>query len=98
MDIEVFVAGSRLRKSPITVWDENLGPDSPTGDKQLQAEFAVNKNVGAYVRLTEPPMKGSKVIVQKKIGKVWAAQGESLVDAQTDQAKFVRAKAANLPR
>ncbi len=98
MDIEVFVAGSRLRKSPITMWDENLGPDSPTGDKQLQAEFAVNKNVGAYVRLTEPPMKGSKVIVQKKIGKVWVAQGESLVDAQTDQAKFVRAKAANLPR
>ena len=98
MDIEVFVAGSRLRKTPITVWDESLGPDSPSGDKQLQAEFAVNKNVGAYVRLTEPPMKGSKVIVQKKIGQAWVAQGQSLVDAQTDQAKFVRAKTANLPR
>jgi len=98
MDIEVFVAGRRLRKAPITVWDESLGPDSPSGDKQLQAEFAVNKNVGAYVRLTEPPMKGSKVIVQKKIGQTWVAEGQSLVDAQTDQAKFVRAKSADLPR
>jgi hypothetical protein len=98
MDIEVFVAGRRLRKTPITVWDESLGPDSPSGDKQLEAEFAVNKNVGAYVRLTEPPMKGSKVIIQKKTGQMWTAAGESLVDAQTDQAKFVRAKTAILPR
>ncbi len=98
MDIEVFVAGRRLRKTPITVWNEGIGPDSPSGDQQLEAEFAVNKNVGAYVRLTEPPTNGSKVIVQKKTGKTWVAQGESLVDAQTDQAKFVRAKSADLPR
>ncbi len=98
MDIEVFVAGQRLRKTPINIWDESLGPDSPTGDKQLEAEFAVNKNVGAYVRLTNAPMKGAKVIVQKKIGKTWVSQGESLVDSQTDQAKFVRAKRADLPR
>lgn len=98
MDIEVFVAGRRLRKTPITVWDETLGPDSPGGDKTLEAEFAVNKNIGAYVRLTEPPLKGSKVIVQKKVGQMWTALGESIVDAQTDQAKFVRAKTANLPR
>jgi len=98
LDIEVFVAGRRLRKNPTSVWDESLGPDSPSGDKQLQAEFAVNKNVGAYVRLTEPPTNGAKVIVQKKVGQAWVAQGQSLVDAQTDQAKFVRAKTANLPR
>jgi len=98
LDIEVFVAGRRLNKSPTAIWDESLGPDSPSGDKQLQAEFAVNKNVGAYVRLTEPPANGSKVIVQKKVGRAWVLQGQSLVDAQTDQAKFVRAKAASLPR
>jgi hypothetical protein len=98
LDIEVFVAGRRLRKTPTAIWDESLGPDSPSGDKQLQAEFAVNKNVGAYVRLTEPPANGAKVIVQKKVGQAWVAQGQSLVDAQTDQAKFVRAKTANLPR
>jgi len=98
LDIEVFVAGRRLRKTPTAVWDESLGPDSPSGDKQLQAEFAVNKNVGAYVRLTEPPTNGAKVIVQKKVGQTWVARGESLVDSQSDQAKFVRAKTANLPR
>jgi hypothetical protein len=79
------------------IWDESLGPDSPSGDKKLQAEFAVNKNVGAYVRLTEPPANGSKVIVQKKVGQAWVSQGQSLVDSQSDQAKFVRAKAASLP-
>jgi len=98
LDIEVFVAGQRLRKTPTAVWDESIGPDSPSGDKQLQAEFAVNKNVGAYVRLTEPPKNGAKVIVQKKVGQAWVAQGQSLVDSQSDQAKFVRAKTANLPR
>ena len=98
LDIEVFVAGRRLNKSPTAVWDESLGPDSPSGDKQLQAEFAVNKNVGAYVRLTEPPANGSKVIVQKKVGQAWVSQGQSLVDSQSDQAKFVRAKTASLPR
>jgi hypothetical protein len=98
LDIEVFVAGRRLNKSPTAVWDESLGPDSPSGDKQLQAEFAVNKNVGAYVRLTEPPANGSKVIVQKKVGQAWVSQGQSLADSQSDQAKFVRAKTASLPR
>jgi hypothetical protein len=98
LDIEVFVAGRRLNKSPTAVWDESLGPDSPSGDRQLQAEFAVNKNVGAYVRLTETPANGSKIIVQKKVGQAWVSQGQSLVDSQSDQAKFVRAKTASLPR
>lgn len=71
LDTDIFVAGRRLRKTPLTVWQENLGPDSPTGDRDFEAEFAVNKNIGAYVRLTEPPPKGSKVIVQKNLGKSW---------------------------
>lgn len=97
MDIEVFIGGKRLRKSPITVWDESIGPDSPSGDVTLEAEFAVNKNVGAYVRLTDVPMKGSKIIVQKKTGQLWSPEGVGLADSQSDQAKFIRAGIANLP-
>jgi hypothetical protein len=97
MDIEVFIGGKRLRKSPITVWDETVGPDSPSGDITLEAEFAVNRTVGAYVRLTDVPMKGSKIIVQKKTGQSWKPSGVGLVDSQTDQAKFIRAGIANLP-
>jgi hypothetical protein len=97
MDIEVFIGGKRLRKSPITIWDETVGPDSPSGDITLEAEFAVNRTVGAYVRLTDVPMKGSKIIVQKKTGQSWKPSGVGLADSQTDQAKFIRAGIANLP-
>jgi len=41
--IEVFVAGRRLRKDPITVYDETLGSVSPQADKILEAEFSVDK-------------------------------------------------------
>jgi hypothetical protein len=96
-DIEMFIGGKRLRKSPLSIWDESLGPDSPSGDKTLEAEFAVNKNIGPYVRLTTPPPKGSKIIVQKKLGQMWTAPGVQLSDSQTDQAKFIRAGVVYLP-
>ena len=96
MDIEVFVGGRRLRKSPIEVFDETLGPDSPSGNKLLEAEFAVNKNVGAYVRLTDAPPPGVKIIVQKRIGRAWTEQNIALSDATSDPAKFIRAKGVDL--
>ena len=56
-DIEVFVAGTRLRKKPTKLYNYSE-QDSPEGDIDLEAEFAVNKAVGAYVRLTAPPAQG----------------------------------------
>jgi hypothetical protein len=96
MDIEVFVGGRRLRKSPVQIFDETLGPDSPSGDKTLEAEFAVNKNVGAYVRLTEAPPPGVKIAVQKRIGRTWTQNSIGLSDATSDPAKFIRAKGVDL--
>jgi hypothetical protein len=96
MDIEVFVGGRRLRKSPVEVFDPALGQDSPSGNKMLEAEFAVNKNVGAYVRLTEAPPPGVKIIVQKRIGRTWTDGNTTLLDANSDPAKFIRAKGVDL--
>lgn len=93
-DIEVFVAGRRLRKNPTYVWQESLGPDSPSGDVLVEAEFSVDGS--AAIRLTVDAPIGTTVIVQKKVGQTWVNAEESLVDAQTDQAKFVRAKPAIL--
>jgi hypothetical protein len=62
----------------------------------LEAEFAVNKNVGAYVRLTTPPEPGVKVVIQKRTGKTWATQGVALSEATSDPAKFIRAKGVDL--
>jgi hypothetical protein len=62
----------------------------------LEAEYAVNKNVGTYVRLTEAPPPGVKVVVQKRIGRIWAETGTTLLDANSDPAKFIRAKGVDL--
>lgn len=95
--LEVFVAGRRLRKAPLTQWNESLGPDSPIGDTVIEAEFAVN-GTNTLVRLTETPTVGTKIQVQRKIGKLWTNIGESLKDADTAPARFIRAKSLNLPQ
>jgi len=97
LDIELFVGGRRLRKSPTTIYNYDA-QDSPEGDIQLQAEFAVNKNVGEYVRLTEPPPKGSRVTVVRKIGKIWSDPGTPLGQSDSQVAGFLRSNVADLPR
>ena len=95
-EIEVFVAGRRLRKHPMAIFDANTGPDSPTGDIQHEAEFSVNGTTGE-VRLTEMPAAGVLIRVQKRLGRVWDPAGVGLANATTDQAKFIRAATVNLP-
>ena len=94
-DAEVFVAGKRLRKNSIKVWDPAVGPTSPLSDVDVEAEYSVNGS--DYIRLTAPPQLGTKIIVQRKVGFVWSEVNESLVNSKSDQAKFLRAKKAFLP-
>jgi hypothetical protein len=97
-DVEVFVAGRRMRKSPYSLWHADLGPDSPSGDVQLEAEFSVNGNaVNPHIRLTKVPEAGQYIQVQKRIGRTWAAEGGNLVDSGSDPAKFIRSTYALLP-
>jgi hypothetical protein len=96
-DIEVFAAGRRLRKAPISVYNYDA-QDSPEGDITLEAEFAVNKNIGAYVRLTTPPTEGTKISIIRQIGTLWAPEGTNISQADTDVAKFLRSKVSKLPR
>jgi len=96
-DIEVFVGGRRLRKSPVAVYNYDA-QDSPEGDITIEAEFAVNKNIGAYVRLTEPPREGTTVRIIRKIGKIWNPPGTPLGQADTDIARFLQSKTTDLPR
>ena len=96
-DIEVFVGGRRLRKSPVSVYNYEA-QDSPEGDITLEAEFAVNKNIGAYVRLTEPPAEGTTVSIIRKIGTLWNPPGTPLGQAETDVARFLQTRTTDLPR
>lgn len=103
--IEVFVGGQRLRKDPIRVYNENLGPQTVSNSVLIDAEFSVD-GVTEYVRLTdvENIAAGTKIVVVRKIGKVWYDRGEntasagySLLDNQTAMALFIDKKSTELP-
>jgi hypothetical protein len=96
-DIEVFVAGRRLRKKPVQSYNyQSL--DSPEGDIDIEAEFAVNKNIGQYVRLTEAPPAGVTINVVRKTGSLWSAPGTPLSQAQSEITEFLLAETTQLPR
>lgn len=104
-DIEVFANGRRLRKNPIKVYDVNEGQFSPDGDVWLEAEYAVNKNVGAYVRLTDPPEANTVLTIVRKQGQIWnevvdsdTGEYKPLGQSETVVATFLRGKTIDLPR
>ena len=100
-EIEVFVAGRRLRKGPTTVYDPALGQDSyqGAGDKQIEAEFSVGI-ASRTLRFTVAPNAGDKIVVVKKQGRIWQRPNEtsSLVYSSSDVARFLTAKSVSLPK
>ena len=101
--IEVFVGGRRLRKDPIAVYKESLGSTSPAADETLEAEFSVD-GITPYIRLTTTPPAGTRILIIRKIGKLWydrgdttATTGVSLLDNNTAIAKFIDKKSSELP-
>jgi len=101
--IEVFVGGTRLRKDPITIYKEDLGPSSPSADTTLQAEFSVDGDSN-YIRLSEPVKIGTKITVIRRTGKSWytrgtttATTGQSLLENDTPIAVFLSQKTTELP-
>ena len=99
--IEVYVAGRRLLKNPMYVYDKNLGQDSynGAGDKQIEAEFSVD-GVSKSVRLTTPPNAGELVLIIAKQGRIWQKPNEnlSLVYSNSDIARFLNTKQVDLPK
>ena len=96
-ELEIFIGGKRLHKSPRVLFDPTIGPYSPNGDYQVPAEFSVD-GVSPEIRLTDAPAANLKIIIQKRVGKKWTIEGESLNSSNSAQAKFIRAAAADLPK
>jgi hypothetical protein len=101
--VEVFAAGRRLRKDPLSVYDETLGASSPAADVQLEAEFAVD-GAANYIRLTTAIPAGTRISVIRRTGKVWydrgettASAGESLLENTTPMAEFIAKRTTKLP-
>ena len=110
-EIEVFVAGRRLTKAPVNVYDETLGLYSPaSGDPQVEAEFSVNGTINAdgtrtgdpYVRLTSAPPAGARVTIIQRQGRTWYEVSNNgiplpLGDSDTDVARFIKDKSTLVP-
>ena len=105
LNIEVFANGKRLNNASSKVYDVSLGQFSPDGDTDKQAEFAVNINEGAYVRLSSPPQPETTLVIVRKLGIDWREiettsplTFKPLGNSNTDVANFLRGKTINLPR
>jgi hypothetical protein len=102
-DMEVFVAGRRLRKGAISVFDNTVAQDSPEGDVTLPAEFVLSSYMAddstevTDLVLAEAPAENVSVTVVRKVGKIWTEQGISLRYADNDIGRFIRAKTVALP-
>jgi hypothetical protein len=101
--IEVFAAGRRLRKDPITVYDQAIDIASPQGDSILEAEFSVD-GVDNYIRLTDRVPAGTRITVIRRIGKTWydrgettASSGVTLLNNTGVIAEFLKQKSTQLP-
>jgi hypothetical protein len=89
-DIDVFVGGYRLRKSPYKVYDANSGyPYSPEGDKQYDADFAVD-GTSSSVALSNPVPINTNITVVKRVGKTWTEPGKTLAESNSVPANFIK--------
>ena len=102
-ELEIFVAGTRLRKDPYTVFNPQAASFSPDGDEIVEAEFSVD-GITNYVRLTNPIRAGTRITVIRRTGKIWydrgsttASAGITFLDNTNAVAKFIAAKTSDLP-
>ena len=84
-----FVGNIRLKKHPYKVHNINQAPDSPEGDLQLDADFAVNGTL-KQVRLTNNLAIGMQITVVKRQGIAWDST-VSILNDDSNIAKFLKA-------
>lgn len=101
--LEVFVAGRRLRKDPVAQYNADLGVTSPEADVIAEAEFSVD-GLTPYIRLTTAAPAGTRITIIRRTGKVWydqgtntASEGVTLVNNESHVLKFLTQKSTELP-
>ena len=96
-EFEVFVAGTRLRKNAISVFDATIDQDSPEADVTSPAEFSVTGSSNVLT-LTNIPANNVKIQVIRRQGKRWTDPGISLNDSESTVARFFKAEKVELPK
>lgn len=84
-----FVGNIRLKKKPYRVHNINSHPDSPEGDIQLDADFAVD-GVSNNLRLTNNLKFGTRVTVIRKRGQDWDSN-VNVIDSDNKISRFLKA-------
>lgn len=105
-DIEVFVGGKRMLKTPCTLYNPDKNQTSPLADSVLPADFSAQvpqldqdgNKIPVPLRFTVPPALGAKIIIKRKQGVLWQDRGESLADADNSIASFLRAQEVSFPK
>jgi hypothetical protein len=99
-EIEVFVAGHRLRKTAIEKYSPLLHQDSPEGNNTVDAEFTLSGNTIVFNldRSNPEPANGERVSVIQKVGKVWNDEGKSLANTNNIIGNFLRNATIELPK
>ena len=95
-EFEVFVGGKRMRKSAIQVFDSSIDQDSPEADVVIPPEYTLEN--GNILILTNKPPANSRVLVVRKVGKLWQNSGEQLRYATNAIAEFIRGATTDLPK
>jgi hypothetical protein len=95
-EIEVFVAGTRMRKTTLDVFNSVTALDSPEGDTTVAADFTFDADTNR-ITLLATPAENIRVTVVKKVGQSWTTFGESLGDTENSIARFLRAGTSELP-
>ena len=95
--IEVFVAGQRLRKTDYMLYVNTHYPYSPAGDELQSKEFITLSNGVSQVVLTAVPPTNVRIVVVKKIGKLWNDMGKRLAFSNNTISNFLKNTETNLP-
>jgi hypothetical protein len=102
-EVEIFVAGRRLRKDSMNIYDESLGSTSPSADFLIQAEFSVDGQT-QFVRLSEAVPAGVLISIIRKNGRIWqergsntATTGKTFFQNDTPIINFIAKKGSELP-
>jgi hypothetical protein len=85
---DVKVAGRRLEKNSTKKYNPNIELDSPEADQTVQSEYYIDVNNNQLV-LRKVPVNGVKIVIMRKLGKIWNDYGKSLADSLTDVSAFL---------
>jgi hypothetical protein len=99
-DMEVFIAGYRLKKHQYSVYSNVDYPDSTEGDVLFSAEFGINGTAELQLNVIDLTAKGLfvpgvKITVVKRQGRLWNDMGERLAKSNNPIANFLKETGTN---